>query len=50
MYRLYNMSMISEIYIDMVTEHEKPLLNISTNEEVLRELNRIFASIYFGGR
>lgn len=48
MYKLNNASMISSIYIDMVTEHEKPAIDISENEKVLRELNRIFASIYFG--
>lgn len=45
-----NMSMISDIYMDMASEHEKQIIDPSVNEKILRELNRIFASVYFGTR
>lgn len=38
------------IYMDYASEAEKPFIDISFNEELLRHLNRILASVYFSTR
>ena len=41
-------SMTNTIYADNLTEYDKRYIDISFNESILRYLNRIYASIYFG--
>ena len=40
--------MYSHIYTDICVESDKKYLNIGYNERILRYLNRIYSSIYFG--
>lgn len=51
-YKLMNeFSTFSTVYIDSASEYEKlHYLDISRNESIMRELNSIFASAYFGKR
>ena len=46
-YKLLNMSNFSSWYLESASEYHKKLLDISYNEQIFRELNRIYASIYF---
>lgn len=47
-FKLKDMSSVSPIYADTLTEYDKRYLDIGYNEFVLRFLNKIYASIYFG--
>lgn len=40
-------SKFGTLYLDYASEYEKKYLDISYNEQVLRELNRIYSSVYF---
>lgn len=42
-----DMSKFSSWYLEHATEYHKKYLDISYNEQIFRELNRIYASIYF---
>ena len=46
-YKLSNMSDFSSWYLESASEYHKKFLDISYNEQIFRELNRIYASIYF---
>lgn len=46
-YKLLSMSQFSTFYMDYALEPQKPLIDISYNCRILRELNQIYSSIYF---
>lgn len=42
-----DLSMYRSLYLDEASEGDRPYIDTSFNEQILRELNRIYASIYF---
>lgn len=46
-FKLANMSTVSTIYADWLTDYDKRYIDIGFNENILREFIKIFSSIYF---
>lgn len=47
-FRLKDMSGFDTFYMDYAQPFHKPLIDISYNSNILRQLNSMFASVYFG--
>ncbi len=45
-----DMSMFNTVYLENATDYDKRYIDISHNEQILRYLNRIYASIYFNSK
>ena len=46
-YKLQSISQFAEYYMDMISENERSILDISFNENLMRYLNQIYSSIHF---